>query len=74
MRKARTASGATAVQIAHTWRGMQRIIEHLGSAHDEAQLAALVATARETIAVMDGQARSISTRCCRRQQLRPRRP
>lgn len=55
MRKVRTASGATAVQIAHTRRGVQKIVEHLGSAHDEGQLAALVAIAREKIAVMDGQ-------------------
>nr|WP_241249539.1 IS1634 family transposase [Agrococcus sp. KRD186] len=55
VRKVRTASGATAVQIAHTRRGVQKIVEHLGSAHDEAQLAALVAIAREKIAVMDGQ-------------------
>ena len=29
-----TASRATAVQIAHTRRGVQTIVEHLGSAHD----------------------------------------
>ena len=43
------------MQIAHTRRGVQTIVEHLGSAHDDAQLAALVAIAREKIAAMDGQ-------------------
>lgn len=55
MRKVRTGSGATAVQIAHTRRGVQTIIEHLGSARDDAQLAALVAIARDRIDEMDGQ-------------------
>lgn len=55
MRKVRTGSGATAVQIARTRRGKQTILEHLGSAHDDAQLAALVAIARERIAQMNGQ-------------------
>lgn len=55
MRKVRTGSGATAVQIAHTRRGVQTIIEHLGSARDDAQLAALVAIGRDRIAEVDGQ-------------------
>lgn len=55
VRKVRTGSGATAVQIARTRRGKQTILEHLGSAHDDAQLAALVAIARERIAQMNGQ-------------------
>lgn len=55
VRKVRTASGATAVQIAHTRRGVQRIVEHLGSAHDDAHLAALIAVAREKIAELHGQ-------------------
>ena len=49
MRKVRTASGATAVQIAHTRRGVQSIVEHIGSAHDDAQLAALVQVAKDRI-------------------------
>jgi len=49
VRKVRTASGATAVQIAHTRRGVQSIVEHIGSAHDDAQLAALVQTAKDKI-------------------------
>lgn len=55
MRKVRTGSGATAVQIARTRRGVQTIIEHLGSAHGDAELAVLVAIARERVAEMNGQ-------------------
>lgn len=43
------ASGATAVQIARKHRGVRTIVEHIGSAHDDAQLAALVQIARERI-------------------------
>ncbi len=46
VRKVRTASGATAVQIAERVAGRDRVLEHLGSAHTDAELAALVATAR----------------------------
>src|SRR5699024_333114 len=49
VRKVKTASGATAVQIAHTKRGVQTIVEHVGSAHDEAQLATLVSVAIQKI-------------------------
>lgn len=42
VRKVPTKSKATAVQIAHTHRGVQTIVEHIGSAHDDAQLALLV--------------------------------
>ena len=49
VRKVKTRSGATAVQIAHTRRGVQTILEHIGSAHDDAQLAALVAVAKSKI-------------------------
>ena len=46
MRRVRTASGATAVQIVHK-RGRTVLgIEHIGSAHDEAQLAMLLQAAR----------------------------
>ena len=54
MRKVRTASGATAVQIASKTRGVRTIVEHLGSAHDDEQLAVLVAIARERIAELAG--------------------
>ncbi|WOQ69008.1 IS1634 family transposase [Microbacterium limosum] len=49
VRKVRTSSGGTAVQIARKHRGVRTIVEHIGSAHDDAQLAALVQTARERI-------------------------
>lgn len=42
LRKVTTASGATAVQIAEKKHGKRTILEHLGSAHDEAELAALM--------------------------------
>ena len=46
MRRVRTASGATAVQIVHK-RGRTVLgIDHIGSAHDEGQLAMLLETAR----------------------------
>jgi hypothetical protein len=48
VRTVKTASGATAVQIVWSWRRGSRSIEHIGSAHDEVELAALktAATAR----------------------------
>jgi hypothetical protein len=45
----RTASGATGVQIAEYVRGRQRIVEHVGSAHTEAELGVLLARARELL-------------------------
>lgn len=56
VRKVPTASNAVAVQIARTRRARQEIVEHLGSAHDDAELAVLVAVARERIQVISGQA------------------
>ena len=55
MRKVPTSSGATAVQIASKSRGVRTIVEHLGSAHDDAQLAVLVTIARERILELTGQ-------------------
>lgn len=55
MRKVRTASGATAVQIASKTRGVRTIVEHLGSAHEDEQLVVLIAIARERIAELAGQ-------------------
>jgi hypothetical protein len=50
VRTVKTSSGATAVQIVwSSWRG-SRSIEHLGSAHDEAGLAALKAAAAQRLA------------------------
>jgi hypothetical protein len=49
IRKVKTASGATAVQIVEKRSGVRRILEHVGSAHDEAELAVLVQVARERL-------------------------
>jgi len=54
VRTVKTASGATAVQIVHSSRRGSRTIEHLGSAHDEEELAALKAAAKQRI--VEGQA------------------
>jgi hypothetical protein len=50
VRTVRTASGATGVQVVWSSRRGSRQIEHLGSAHDEAELAALRLVAAERIA------------------------
>jgi hypothetical protein len=49
LRKVPTASGATAVQIVTKRHGKLTVIEHLGSAHTPAQLAALEEAGREKI-------------------------
>lgn len=49
VRKVKTGSGATAVQIAHTKRGVQKIVEHIGSGHNDAEVAALVHVAKTKI-------------------------
>jgi hypothetical protein len=50
VRTVTTASGATAVQIVWSARGGSRSIEHIGSAHDEAELAALKVAAAQRLA------------------------
>jgi hypothetical protein len=50
MRTVKTTSGATAVQVVWSSRRGSREIEHLGSAHDAAELEALKAAARQRIA------------------------
>lgn len=50
IRRVRTASGATAVQIAEYAFGRQRIVEHVGSAHTEAELGMLLERARGLLA------------------------
>jgi hypothetical protein len=50
VRTVRTASGARAVQIVHGSRRGSRTIEHIGSAHDELELEALKAAARQRLA------------------------
>ena len=49
LRKVKTASGATAVQIVEKRHGVRTILEHLGSAHDEAELAALLRIGHEKL-------------------------
>ena len=53
VRTVKTASGAIAVQIVWSTRRGSRQIEHLGSAHDDAELEALKAAAHQRLA--DGQ-------------------
>ena len=50
VRTVRTASGARAVQIVHGSRRGSRTIEHVGSAHDDLELEALKAAARQRLA------------------------
>jgi hypothetical protein len=50
MRTVKTVSRAAVVQIVWSSRRGSRSIEHLGSAHDEAELAALKAAAAERLA------------------------
>jgi hypothetical protein len=50
IRRVRTASGATAVQIAESVDGRRRIVRHVGSARDEAELGLLVEEARHLLA------------------------
>lgn len=50
VRGVRTASGATAVQIAESVAGRRRIVRHVGSAHDEAELGLLIQKANRLLA------------------------
>jgi len=49
IRKVKTASGATAVQLAHKSHGRITRIEHIGSAHNASDLDSLVAFARQRL-------------------------
>lgn len=49
LRKVRTASGATAVQVVDKSGGRRTILAHLGSFHDEAELAALMEIGRQRL-------------------------
>jgi hypothetical protein len=55
VRTVRTASGATAVQIVHSQRRGSRDIEHIGSAHTDAELELLNAVARQRLAAGQGE-------------------
>jgi hypothetical protein len=50
VRTVKTKSGATAVQVVWSSQRGSRSIEHTGSAHDEAELGALKAAARQRVA------------------------
>jgi hypothetical protein len=50
VRRVKTASGATAVQIVHSSRRGSRDIEHIGSAHDGAELEAFKSIAAQRMA------------------------
>lgn len=50
VRTVKTASGARAVQIVYSNRGGSRKLEHIGSAHGEAELEVLKAAARQRLA------------------------
>ena len=49
LRKVKTASGATAVQVVVKEGGRVRVLEHLGSAHSEAELAVLWEVGRKKL-------------------------
>jgi len=49
IRKVKTSSGATAVQIVDKRAGVRRIVAHLGSAHDAVELAVLMQAARQRL-------------------------
>jgi Transposase DDE domain len=55
VRTVKTASGATAVQIVHSSHRGSREIEHIGSAHDDAELELLKAAARQRLAAGQGE-------------------
>jgi hypothetical protein len=55
VRTVKTGSGARAVQIVHSSRRGSRDIEHIGSAHSDAEVALLKAAARQRLAKGQGE-------------------
>jgi hypothetical protein len=49
LQKVKTVSGAAAVQIVEKRGGRRWILEHVGSAHDEAELAVLMSAAQQRL-------------------------
>ncbi|BDZ62710.1 hypothetical protein GCM10025873_25010 [Demequina sediminis] len=49
IRRVKTSSGATAVQIVEKRRGVRTILKHVGSAHSEAELALLMVVAQQEL-------------------------
>jgi hypothetical protein len=60
VRKAAGRSGATKVQIAERRDGRDVVLEHVGTAHDEAELAALMAVARSKLYPGQGELWAVS--------------
>jgi hypothetical protein len=54
VRTVKTSSGATAVQIVYSYHRGSRQLEHIGSAHDDAELELLKAVARQRLAAGQG--------------------
>lgn len=54
LRQVTTASGATAVQIVSKVRGQRKILEHVGAAHSDQELAALISVGQQKIAARVG--------------------
>ena len=54
VRTVKTASDAMAVQIVYSYHRGSRQIEHIGSAHDDAELELLKAVARQRLAAGQG--------------------
>ncbi|MDQ2792094.1 MAG: hypothetical protein M3Y73_21220 [Actinomycetota bacterium] len=54
VRTVKTSSGATAVQIVHSNRRGAHDIEHIGSAHTDAEVQLLKAAARQRLAAGQG--------------------
>ncbi len=54
-RTVKNSSGAIAVQIVHSHHRRARQIEHIGSAHDDAELELLKAVTRQRLAAEQGQ-------------------
>ena len=54
VRTVKTSSGATAVQIVYSNRRGARKMEHIGSAHTQAELELLKAAARQKLAAGQG--------------------
>lgn len=52
IRKIKTGSGATAVQIVRKFRGKVTVLEHVGSAHTDVHLQALLAVGAERLSGM----------------------
>jgi len=63
VRTVKTASGARAVQIVYSSRRGSRDIEHIGSAHDDAESEVLKAAARQRLAAGQGELDLDPDRC-----------